>query len=52
MKKIRILILILLLLPLTGCWNYRELEDLAIVSALGIDISDNDFDISVEAVNP
>ena len=36
---------------MTGCWNYRELEDLLIVSALGIDSNEDGFDISVEVIN-
>ena len=49
MKKILLLLLILLL---TGCYNYRELNDLAIVSAIGIDYKDNNFEVSIQIVNP
>jgi len=36
MKKI-LIVLFLVLICTTGCWNYRELDNLAIVGALGID---------------
>ena len=49
MKKILLLLLILLL---TGCYNYRELNNLAIVSAIGIDYKDNNFEVSIQIVNP
>ena len=51
MKYIKFFILTLSILLLTGCWNYRELEDLLIVSALGIDSNEDGFDISVEVIN-
>jgi len=38
-KTIKILILILLILQLSGCWDSVDLEELLIVYALGIDIS-------------
>ncbi|MCC5910675.1 MAG: Ger(x)C family spore germination protein [Clostridiaceae bacterium] len=40
MKNIaKILIIILLIFPLTGCWDATDLEELLIVYGLGIDIS-------------
>lgn len=50
MKKI-----ILLLLPilfLTGCQNYRELNDLAIATAIEVDKIDNEFQLLVQVANP
>lgn len=51
MKKI---LLIISLLLLSGCYNYRELNDLAIVSAIAIDYnnSNNNFEVSIQVVNP
>lgn len=46
MKKILIIIFSLLLI--TGCSNYHELNDLAIVSAMGIEKEDNKFKITLE----
>jgi len=37
---------------LSGCWSKRELNELAIVAALGIDKVDNEFDITVQVVIP
>lgn len=56
MKKIPALILfleiILLISALTGCWNYREIDKLAIVSGIAIDKGENNnYLITVELVN-
>lgn len=37
---------------LSGCYNYRELNELAITTALSIDYSNNNFNVIVEVVNP
>jgi len=47
-KKILILFLFLFL---TGCYNYTELNDLAIVTALGIDYHDNKYHVTIQVVN-
>lgn len=53
MKRIAIIIFLLsLTLLLNGCWSKRELNDLAIVMALGIDKIDDEFEISLQIVNP
>ena len=44
MKKILIIIFCLLI---SGCNNYRELNNIAVVSALGIDYKDNMYNVSV-----
>ncbi len=41
MKKIKILTLLIILFTLCGCYNYRELNELSIVSAIGIDKAKN-----------
>jgi len=43
---------ILFLLILTGCWSRRELNDLAIASAIGIDKSGDGYRVSVQIVVP
>ena len=48
MKKI---IVILFILFLTGCYNYKELNSLDIVSSIGIDYEDNMYDVSVQVLN-
>lgn len=39
--KYKILIIIPLLLMMTGCWNYRELNQLAISTAMSIDLTED-----------
>ena len=48
MKKI---ILISLLFLLTGCYDYKEINDLAIISAIGIDYKDGEYVITLEVLN-
>lgn len=50
MKKI--ILIIPLLLLLTGCYNYRELNDLAIISGVSISKEDDEFKVTLEIVNP
>lgn len=50
MKKIYILIPIFFLL--TGCYNYRELNDLAIISGVSVSKDDDIYKITAEIVNP
>ncbi len=44
----------LMLIVLTGCWNNRELDKLAIVAGLGIDKSEQpgEYKVSMQIVNP
>ena len=51
MKKIIILLIILLPL-LTGCYNYRELNDLSIVTAMSIEKNNDLYKVTVQVVNP
>lgn len=41
-----------ILFILTGCYNYRDLNDLAIVSGISIGHDNNSFKVSAEVVNP
>lgn len=50
MKKIYVLIPILCLL--TGCYNYRELNDLAIISGVSISKDEDIYKITAEVINP
>ena len=52
MKKLKLMIIIAFVFLSTGCWNYRELNDLAIVSALGIDEENGVYNVSVQIMNP
>ena len=44
MKKIMILIILFLL---SGCWNYRELNNCAIVTGIAVDYSENNYIVSL-----
>lgn len=48
--KIKLLILLSLFM-LTGCWNYRELNELAIATGIAIDQSEDGYEISVLIAN-
>jgi len=37
---------------LSGCWSKRELNDLALVAALGIDFVDDEYAISAQVIDP
>ena len=50
MKRIKFLILLLPLL--SGCYNYRELSELGITTAVSIDYKDNNFYVIAEVINP
>ncbi|WP_152396083.1 Ger(x)C family spore germination protein [Paenibacillus guangzhouensis] len=51
-KIMLILISLLVLTSLSGCWSRRELNDLAIVLALGVDKIGDQFEVSVQVVGP
>lgn len=48
--KFRYLIVLLSIFLLSGCWNYRELNDMSIAGSIGIDydVENNLFDVSVQ----
>ncbi len=45
MKKI--IISLMILLTLSGCWNYKELNDYSIVTGIAIDKKDDKYEVSV-----
>ena len=45
MKKILIIILTLLLC--TGCFDYKEINDLAIINAIGVDYENDEYVITL-----
>lgn len=51
MKKIKLLIVLGLIFTLTGCYNYRELNQLAITSAIGIDKKGDEYQVSIQVMN-
>ncbi len=50
-KQLKLLIVIGVVLLLCGCWNYSELNDLAITTSLGIDKEDDKYLVSVMIAN-
>ncbi|WP_375199162.1 Ger(x)C family spore germination protein [Lysinibacillus sp. RS11] len=50
-KSFIVILLVSFALLLSGCWSKRELSELVIVSALGIDKINDEFDISVQIIN-
>ncbi|MEF3310134.1 Ger(x)C family spore germination protein [Paenibacillus sp. GYB004] len=50
---IAVLLTVVLLSVTTGCWNRKELNDLAITAGLGIDLTDNgEYRVSAQVVKP
>jgi len=45
MKKI--ILLIFILFSVSGCWNYKELDDYSIVTGMSIDKSGDEYEVSV-----
>lgn len=48
----KIIIVLIPILLLTGCYDYRELSDLAIITAISIDKVDDNLKIAIQVVNP
>ncbi|UOQ50423.1 Ger(x)C family spore germination protein [Gracilibacillus caseinilyticus] len=44
--------LLLLSVLLTGCWSAKELTEITISTALAIDITDEGYELSIQAINP
>ncbi len=51
MKYIKISFLFIIITFITGCWNYRELNKLSIISAIGVDIEGEYYIVSADIVN-
>ena len=54
MKRSTACLLLLLIAStlLTGCWNRRELNEIAIAVGLGLDTDGDGYLVSVQVVNP
>jgi len=48
----RLLVFLCCCLLMTGCYDYRELNSLAIVTGMGIDLVDEEFQITLEILEP
>lgn len=51
MKLYKLFVVFILICLNTGCWNYRELDQVSIVEAIGIDKIDDSYSISVQVLN-
>ncbi|WP_235616254.1 Ger(x)C family spore germination protein [Lysinibacillus parviboronicapiens] len=51
-KSLTILLLLLISLLLSSCWSKKELNELAIVMAAGVDKVDDEYEVSVQVVAP
>ena len=49
MKKI--IIILIIILSFTGCYNYKELNKIAIVSSIAIDKKDDKYLVSAQVMN-
>ncbi|CAN7237457.1 Ger(x)C family spore germination protein [Paenibacillus sp. LjRoot56] len=47
----RAVLIILLLMILTGCWNRKELDQISLATAIGIDKQGDHYNISVQLLN-
>jgi spore germination protein KC len=53
MKKLSWLLIIMVFIPLlSGCWNRRELNELAIVGGMAIDKTGNNYLITAQVIDP
>lgn len=42
----------LMMIVVTGCWNSKELNEISVVMAMGIDTVDDQYEISLQVVDP
>ncbi len=53
MRKLKIILLIALIALLTGCWDKVEMEEIGYVSAIGVDIAENNkLKVTFQITNP
>lgn len=48
----KIIVLFLLLATLSGCWSKKELDNLAIVTGIGLDKAEEGYQVTVQIINP
>lgn len=51
-RMIAITLMLVLVLPLTGCWNRRELNTLGIIGIVGVDAGNNGLKSTFEIIKP
>lgn len=48
---ISFLLLVILSFTFSGCWNYREVEKLAVVSGFGVDKKEDKYQVTIEIID-
>lgn len=51
MKFVKLVIILFGTIILSGCYNYRELNDMAIVQAVSIDYKDKKYEVGIQVLN-
>ena len=51
MRKIKLILLLSIIFLSSGCYNYRELNELSIISAIGIDKTEGGYKMTVQVMN-
>lgn len=46
------LLLIVIMLLINGCWSRKELNQISLVSAMGIDYVDDEYEVTFQVINP
>lgn len=52
MKKLAVILIILPCFLLTGCWNAREINELAFVLSIGLDKTEDGFKVTAQIASP
>jgi germination protein, Ger(x)C family len=52
MRKIAFVLILILSLLQTGCWNAREIDELAFVLSIGLDKTDSGFKVTAQIASP
>jgi spore germination protein KC len=52
MRKISLILILFLLFSQTGCWNAREINELAFVLSVALDKTDNGFKVTAQIAKP
>lgn len=51
MKKLKMFVILIIVFIFTGCINYKELDDLSLISAIGFDYQDGKFSLILQEVS-
>src|SRR5690606_6395180 len=51
-RSLLVIFLLIVVVGNTGCWNMKELNEIAIIVGMGIDKAGDQFEISLQIINP